>query len=106
MKSLNALNVYQINIFQTLNLFKSQHRLSPVVFQNMFKKVKHKYPTNFANNNFKTPNFNLKSTRFAISTRGLTLWTRDTIKTIKSYSTFRSATKKLIFNLPNEICYF
>ena len=38
----------QINIFQTLNLmFKSQHRLSPVVFQNMFKKVKHKYPTNF-----------------------------------------------------------
>ena len=110
MKSLNALNVYQINIFQTLNLmFKSQHRLSPIVFQNMFKKVKHKYPTNFANNNFKTPNFNLKSTRFAISTRGPTLWNTvlsDTIKTIESYSTFRSATKKLIFNLPNEICYF
>ena len=41
MKSLNALNVYQINIFQTLNLmFKSQHRLSSIVFQNMFKKVK------------------------------------------------------------------
>ena len=36
MKLLNALNVYQINIFQTLNLmFKSQHRLSPIVFQNM-----------------------------------------------------------------------
>ena len=41
MKSLNALNKYQINVFQTLNLmFKSQHRLSPIAFQNMFKKVK------------------------------------------------------------------
>ena len=52
----------------------------------MFKKVKHKYPTNFSNNNVKTPKFNLKSTRFAISTRGPTLWNTvlsDTIKTIK-----------------------
>ena len=38
----------------------------------MFKNVKHKYHTNFANNNFKTLNFNLKSTRFAIYTRGPT----------------------------------
>ena len=41
MKSLNALNKYQINIYQTLNLmFKLQDRLSPIVFQNMFKNVK------------------------------------------------------------------
>ena len=92
-------------------MFKSQHRLlSPIVFQNMIKKVKHKYHTNFVNNNFKTPNFNnLKSTRFAISTRGPTVWNTvisDTIKTITNLSTFLSAANKLIFSLENEISYF
>ena len=74
-------------------MFKSHHKLSPIVFPYVFKKVKHKYPTNVANNNFKTPNFNLKSTRVAISTRSPTLWNTvlsDTIKTIKNVSTFRS----------------
>ena len=107
MKSLNALNVYQINIFQTLILmFKSQHRLSPTVFQNMFKKIEHKYPTNFANNNFKIPNLNLKSTRFAISTRGPTLWNAlltDKIKTVENLSTFQSVTTQLMFSLHNEM---
>ena len=111
MKSLNALNIYQINIFQTLILmFKSQHRLSPTIFEDMFTKIKHKYPTNFANNNnFKIPNVNLKSTRFAISTRGPTLWNTllsNSIKTDENLSTFQSATKQLIFNLHNEMSYF
>ena len=90
-------------------MFKSQHRLSPMVFQNMFKKIEHKYPTNFANNNFKIPNLNLKSTRFAISTRGPTLWNAllsDKIKTVETLSTFQSATKQLMFSLQNEMSYF
>ena len=82
----------------------------------MFKKVEHKYPTNFdkyptnfANNNFKIPNLNLKSTRCSISTRGPTLWNAvlsDTIKTVENLSTFKSATKQLMFTLHNEMSYF
>ena len=75
----------------------------------MFKKIGHKYPTNFANNSFKIPNLNLKSTRFAISTRGQTLWNAllsDAIKTVENLSTFQSATKQLMFSLHNKMSYF
>ena len=75
----------------------------------MFKKIEHKYPTNFANINFKIPNLNLKSTRFAISKRGPSLWNAllsDTIKTVENLSTFQTATKQLMFSLHNEKSYF
>ena len=52
---------------------------------------------------------NLKSTRFAISTIGPTLWNTllsNSIKTDENLSTFQSATKQLIFNLHNEMSYF
>ena len=51
--SLNALNVYQINLYQHLNLIhKVSNNVAPLIFNDMFKKPSHKYPTNFSHNNF------------------------------------------------------
>ena len=52
LKNLNALNVYQINLYQNLNFM---HRIKmgniPEVFQETVKKPNHKYPTIFTNLN-------------------------------------------------------
>ena len=56
MKTLNALNIYQINIFQTLVfMFKLKNNMAPKVFQNQFKSIQHKYPTKYSLQNFKQP---------------------------------------------------
>ena len=53
MKSLNALNVYQINILQNLLLtYKIKNNLAPVIFQGKFKSINHKYVTRHASQNF------------------------------------------------------
>ena len=46
MQKMNALNVYQINIFQILR-FMHKHKLNknPKIFANLFNKIDHKYPT-------------------------------------------------------------
>ena len=65
MKKLNILNIYQLNIYQTLNfMFKTKENTTPVLFQKKFKKSKHKYPTNFSNNNLLIPYSKLKSSEF------------------------------------------
>ena len=53
MRDMNALNVYQINIFQVLKLMnKSTHKLNPRVFDNMFTEIHHGYPLRFSRSNF------------------------------------------------------
>ena len=110
MKSLNALNIFQINIYQILVLmFKSQHNLSPIVFQNMFEKVNHKYPTKFADKNFVIPRKTLKSSTFSISSRGPILWNSiltNEIKSVVNLSSFQNKIKQLIFNMDSEMSYF
>ena len=56
MKKLNILNVYQINIMQTTTfMFKIKLNSAPNIFLERFHLIKHKYPTNYANNNFVMP---------------------------------------------------
>ena len=110
MKSLNALNIFQINIYQILVLmFKSQHNLSPIVFQNMFEKVNHKYPTKFADKNFVIPRKTLKSSTLSISSRGPIFWNSiltNEIKSVVNLSSFQNKIKQLIFNMNSEMSYF
>ena len=77
MKTLNALNIYQINIFKTLILmFKLKNNMAPKVFQNQFKSIQHKYPTKYSLQNFKEPKTISNMTKFSITSRGPELWTK------------------------------
>ena len=75
MRDMNALNVYQINIFQVLKfMYKSKHNLNPKVFDNTFPEIHHGYPTWFSTSNFKQLKIITKTTSFAISSRGPKIW--------------------------------
>ena len=75
MRDMNALNVYQINIFQILKfMYKSKHNLNPRVFDNTFTEIHHGYPTRFSRSNFKQPKMITKTTNFAIFSRGPKIW--------------------------------
>ena len=75
LQSLNALNVYQINLFQHINF---RHRLSiddlAKHLNNTFKKPDHKYPKKFSIFNYSLKKHSLKCSKFAVSYRGPKLW--------------------------------
>ena len=72
---LNALNVYQVNLYQNLNFM---HRIKmgniPEVFHETIKKPIHKYPATFSNLNYIIKKYSLKSTEYSVSYRGPTFW--------------------------------
>ena len=46
LRSLNALNIYQINIYQHANfMYKFKHSQTTSIFNNVFEKPDHKYPS-------------------------------------------------------------
>ena len=64
LRSLNALNVYKINLYQHLNfMHKVSNNVAPLIFNGVFKKLSHKYPTNFSHNNFSLKKCSLSSTK-------------------------------------------
>ena len=69
MKKLNALNVYQLNIYQIAS-FMYQIKLGtiPKIFNSNFSSVEHSYPTRFALDNFQLPK-SVKTSKFAIILR-------------------------------------
>ena len=62
MEKMNALNIYQINIFQILR-FMLKHSLNknPKIFANSFNKIEHKYHTRYSRNNYKQPKLKQKT---------------------------------------------
>ena len=53
LENLNALNVYQINIYQHLNfMHKFVNNQIPSIFNDLIKRPDHKYPTNFSQSIF------------------------------------------------------
>ena len=66
LRSLNALNVYQINLYQHLAfMYKLNKNKAPLTFNELIKKPFHKYPTKFSENCF-----SLEATKYFISFRG------------------------------------
>ena len=107
--SLNALNVYQINSYQHLNLIhKVSNNVAPLIF-NMFKKPSHKCPPNFSHNNFSLQKCSLSSTKYSISFRGPKLWNEflnSDEKQISSYNLFLRKVKSKLLDTENEVRYF
>ena len=79
LKNLNALNVYQINIFQILILmYKVKNNTTPKAITKLFHRIQNKYNTKSSTDNFSVPKTVSKTTNFAISNRGPTLWNKTT----------------------------
>ena len=91
-ENLNALNVYQINIYQHLNfMHKFINNQIPSIFSDLINRQDHKYPTNFSQPSFYLKRYSLNSTKYSISIPGPKLW-NDVInkeeKDTQSYSLF------------------
>ena len=109
-KNLNALNVYQINIYQHLNfLHKFINNQIPSLFSDFIKIPNHKYSSNFSQSSFYLKRYSLNSTKYSISIRGPKLW-NDFInkgeKDIQSYSLFQKKIRSKLIKIENETDYF
>ena len=109
LRSLKALNVYQINLYQHLNfMHEVSNNVAPLIF-NMFKKPSHIYPTNFSHNNFSLKKCSLNSNKYSISFRGPKLWNKflnTNKKLISSYNLFSRKIKSKLLDTENEFRYF
>ena len=105
-ENLNALNVYQINIYQHLNsMHKFINNQIPSIFSDPIKRSDHKYPTNFSQSSSYLKRYPLNSTKYSLSIRGPKL-RNDVInkeeKDIQSYSLFQKKIKSKLTKIENE----
>jgi hypothetical protein len=110
MKSLDILNVYQLNIFQhLLFMHKVKNEKVPAIFLSRFTYINHTYPTNYSQNSFKIPFAKYNYLKRSISHRGPYLWNNLVDKKSKetiSFSLFKANIKKMLSDVQNEIQYF
>ena len=110
MKEICILNIYQLNIYNILNLiFKVQNGLIPDAFQKKFNMISHDYFTKNTMCNFKEHRFNLKVTKFGILSRRPRLWNKisdNSTKAFTSYSLFQTTVKNRLINLESVVLFF
>ena len=90
-------------------MHKVSNNVAPLIFNDMFKKPSHKYPTNFLHNNFSLKKCSLKSTKYSISFRAPKLWNEflsTDEKLISSYNLFSRKIKSKLLDTENELRYF
>ena len=110
MDRLGILNIYKLSIYQTVNLmFRVKHNTIPEAFSTKFEIEQHNYATWHSENNFEEPKITLKTTKFAISSRGPHLWNKHTdrfVKIITSALVFKAKLKEYLVELRNVTKYF
>ena len=75
LKEMKALNVYQINLIQTLKfMHETKYEKYQRIFPPKFREVDHQYPTRFSQNSFCYKRSACKTTSFAITLRVPTIW--------------------------------
>ena len=99
MVDMNALNVYQINTYQSsISIYKACTGTATWIFFNKFSKISHNYPTSSKNSgNYTIPKSTMKLTNFEISRRIPILWNTvldATLKEIESLPLFKEKSKK------------
>ena len=103
LKKMKALNVYQINLFQTLKfMYKTKYGKNPRIFLPKFREVDHQYPTRFSQNNFCYKRSAGKTTSFAITLGGPTIWNSFLTPHEKSIPHLSSFLKQIKFKLINS----
>ena len=109
MRELCVLNICQVNIYVLNLMFKVKNSLIPDAFQSKFNMISHDYFTKNSMCNFKEPQFSLKITKFAISSRGPRLWNKildNKTKAFTSYSLLQTTIKNRLINLENAVLFF
>ena len=102
LKEMKALNVYQINLIQTLKfMHKTRYGINPRIFLPRFREVDHQYPTRFSQNSFYYKRSACKTTSFAITFRGPTIWNNFLSQHEKSIPHLLSFLKQIKFKLFN-----
>ena len=99
-KTLNALNIYKINLYQHLNFM---YRLKNSNIPAIFNDIVNKYPTKFSRK------YSFTNSRFAISFRGPKLWNDILNKEEKgseSHTFFKICVKLKLLDMENEYSYF
>ena len=81
-------------------MLRVKNNTIPEAFWTKFQIVQHNYATRHSENNFEEPKITLKTTKFAISSRGPRLWNKHTDKFVKTI------TSALDFKLRNVTNYF
>ena len=75
LKVMKALNVYQINLILTLKVMhETKYGINPRIFLPKFREVDPQYPTRFSQNSFYYKKSACKTTSFAITLCGPSLW--------------------------------
>ena len=100
---MKALNVYQINLIQTLKfMHKTKYGINPRIFLPKFREVDHQYPTRFSQNSFYYKRSASRTTSFAITLRGPTIWNNFLSQHKKSTPHLLSFLKQIKFKLFNS----
>ena len=98
---MKGLNVYQINLIQTLKVMhKTKYEKNPQIFLPKFREVDHQYPIRFSNS-FCDKRSACKTTSFAITLRGPTIWHSFLSPHEKSVPHLSSFLKQIKFKLLN-----
>ena len=90
-------------------MYKFKHSQTPSIFNNVFEKPDHKYPTQFSEINYKQKKFSLTSSKYSLSVRGPKIWNEFLTKEekgIQSHSVFSGKIKTKLFESENESKYF
>ena len=109
MLDLNALNVYQLNIFHILQfMHKVKYNLVPEVFRDQFSFIHHNYPTRFSKFNNRTPKPST-TPKFSILSRGPKLFNcilNDTEKCINNVKVFKKQIKSKVISITSVNRFF
>ena len=91
LRKINALNVYQINLYQHLNfMHKVNNQEMSSIFNDLIKRLVNKYLTNFSKSNF------------CLKTKILHKEEKD----LESYSVFQNQIKSKLLMIENETIHF
>ena len=110
LKTLNALNVYQINLLQVL-LFKHEIKTNSSlrIFLHQFKTINHKYATRHSRNYFKKPKRETNYAKYCIHARGPVIsnsFLNETEKNILSQHFSKGKIKEKISEFEKELSFF
>ena len=90
-KELEALNIYQLNIYQTISFMQTvKTKTCPNLFITKFPEINHKYQTRYSKNAFKIQGARLNVKRFSIQYRGPFMWNNVLNKDLKLTCTEKS----------------
>ena len=79
-------------------MHKFNNQETPRIFNDLIKKLVHKYPTNFLKLNFCLKNVSLNTTKYSVSFRGPKLWNEILHKEEKELESYSLIQNKITYD--------